>query len=165
MTSNANFQSRNVWGNVNKGLPRSPHRPNKHRPERWRKLRGFKLARVELPEYHRKKTAETMSPEEMRAEMKKLGMLQPRAPLQEVPMFIASTGVNFDAYSPPEEDSAVRIFSKAGAKERVGKITSKGKSFKATRKIRSFDEDFDPKTFGSEVAQQIYIDAHKCLSM
>lgn len=33
----------------------------------------------------------------------------------------------------------------------------------AVRKIRQFDEDFDPKLFAEE-AQQIYIDMHKALA-
>ena len=37
-----------------------------------------------------------------------------------------------------------------GAKKQVSALTSKGKSFNATRKIRRFDDDFDPKTFATE---------------
>ncbi len=51
-----------------------------------------------------------------------------------------------------------------GAKQRsYDQVMRRGKSYRAVRKVRNFEEDFDPRTFVDE-AQQIYIDAHKCLS-
>ena len=44
------------------------------------------------------------------------------------------------------------------------KAFGKTKTFRATRKIRKFDDDFDPRTFGTEVAVDIYVRAHKALS-
>lgn len=42
-------------------------------------------------------------------------------------------------------------------------LTKKSKSLMAVRKIRSFDDDFDPKMFPQD-AQDIYIKAHKALA-
>lgn len=50
-----------------------------------------------------------------------------------------------------------------GAKQKFEFLEKKGKSMMAIRKIRQFDEDFDPKVFAEE-AQQIYVDMHKALA-
>lgn len=42
-------------------------------------------------------------------------------------------------------------------------LSKTGKSKLAIRKIRKFEDNFDPKTFASE-AQEIYIKAHKALA-
>ena len=42
------------------------------------------------------------------------------------------------------------------------KLKFKGKDLNELRKIRQYDEDFDPKLFAEE-AQQIYIDSHIAL--
>lgn len=55
------------------------------------------------------------------------------------------------------------IFSSQGAKQKFEFLEKKGKSMMAIRKIRQFDEDFDPKVF-AEKAQEIYVDAHKALA-
>ena len=39
-----------------------------------------------------------------------------------------------------------------------------GKTLRATRAIRKLEPEFDPKEFAADIAQQIYIDAHKCLA-
>jgi hypothetical protein len=39
----------------------------------------------------------------------------------------------------------------------------RGKSFRAVRKLRNFEEDFDPRIFVEE-AQKIYIDSHEALA-
>ena len=43
------------------------------------------------------------------------------------------------------------------------KVVSKGKSYRSLRKVRTFDEDFDPKVF-VDVAQEIYVKAHYALA-
>lgn len=53
-------------------------------------------------------------------------------------------------------------FTKAGAKQKYEFLEKKSKSMLAVRKIRSYDENFDPREFG-EKAQEIYIEAHKAL--
>ena len=42
-------------------------------------------------------------------------------------------------------------------------LTKKSKSMLAVRKIRSFDDDFDPKMFPQE-CQDIYMKAHEALA-
>nr|CAG4648877.1 EOG090X0DDP [Polyphemus pediculus] len=91
-----------------------------------------------------------------------MGVLPPR-PWNEKPIFLSATGGVFEAYVPPEGDGKVSVLSKEGAKQSLEFFSKKSKSMLAVRKIRSFDEDFDPKEF-SEVAQQLYIKAHKALA-
>ena len=38
------------------------------------------------------------------------------------------------------------------------------KTFRATKAIRKLEPDFDAKAFPANTAQQIYVDAHKCLA-
>ena len=45
----------------------------------------------------------------------------------------------------------------------VDKVKKTTRTLRATRKIRKYEENFDPKTFVNE-AQKIYIDAHKALA-
>lgn len=42
-------------------------------------------------------------------------------------------------------------------------IGKKGKSYMALRKIRSYEDDFDPRGFAS-IAEEIYIKAHEALA-
>ena len=56
------------------------------------------------------------------------------------------------------------FFLMQGAKKQVSALTSKGKSFNATRKIRRFDDDFDPKTFATATALDTYIKAHQAMA-
>lgn len=49
-----------------------------------------------------------------------------------------------------------------GAKQAVSKIDAKRKSWRAIRKIKSYDEDFETDTF-PQIAQDVYIKAHETL--
>merc|ERR1719184_213210 len=90
-------------------------------------------------------------------------MLMPRQAPQEAPMFLGATGAIIDEYQPPAADGYAQLLTKEGAKKQVSSLTSKGKTFRATRKIRQFDDEFDPKAFGS-LALETYIKAHKALA-
>lgn len=68
-----------------------------------------------------------------------------------------------EPYVPPEGDGKMSTFTKVGAKQKVEFLGKKSKSMLAVRKIRSFDSDYDPTTFG-ENAQQIYIEAHEAMA-
>lgn len=68
----------------------------------------------------------------------------------------------FEAYVPPEGDGKRSVFSKVGAKQNIEFLEKKSKSMLAIRKIRSYDEDFDPKAFAIK-AQEIYVQAHEAL--
>lgn len=92
--------------------------------------------------------------------MKERGIAPPR-PYMERPFYISSTGGTFEPYVPPEGDGKVSSISGV-AKEKMMFLEKKGKSMLAVRKIRSYDEDFEPPEF-SEQAQQIYIKAHEAM--
>ena len=167
------------WGNVHKPHPRGSHRPNKHKDPRWSKLRKFKVIKVELPdrEFDRKISLGKISPEEIRAELKLKGMLPP-SQYTEVPVHIAATGAVFEEFNPPEGDTNPDLISKlspeesesSGWKERIKEKLgasvekAKSKTFRATRKIRKFDDNFDPSSFASQEAKEVYINAHKALA-
>ena len=55
------------------------------------------------------------------------------------------------------------LISKEGAKQLFDKSKGKGKTMSSVRKIRSYEEDFDPRTFVEE-AEEIYIAAHTALA-
>ncbi|XP_045613666.2 large ribosomal subunit protein mL45 isoform X4 [Procambarus clarkii] len=129
---------------------------------KFKKDRQLKFIKVELPDLNEKAEMEDMSPDELRAKMKEKG-IQPVRPWQEKPFVISSTAGTFEAYVPPEGDGKLSATSKAGAKQKIRLLEKKGRSMMAIRKIRQFDEEFDPKDFAEE-AQQIYIDTHKALT-
>ena len=167
------------WGNAHKPNPRGRFRPNKHKDPRWSKLRKWKVIKVELPdrEFDRKISQGKITPEEIRAELKLKGMLPPTA-YQEAPIHIAATGGIFEEFNPPEGDSNPDLISKispeesessgwkARVKEKLAASVEKAKSktFRATRKIRTFDDNFDASSFASQEAKEVYINAHKALA-
>ena len=53
--------------------------------------------------------------------------------------------------------------STAGAKQVGERLKGKGKTMSSVRKIRSYEEDFDPRVWVDE-AMEIYIAAHKALA-
>ena len=167
------------WGNVHTPMKRNPHRPNKHKDPRWKGLRKWKVIKIELPdrEFDRKTAQGKVTPEEIRAELKLKGLLPP-SHYQEAPVHIAATGAIFEEFNPPEGDSNPDLISKISPeesessgwkdriKEKLGASVEKAKSktFRATRKIRTFDDNFDASSFGSQEAKEVYINAHKALA-
>jgi len=101
-----------------------------------------------------------LTPDEQRSKMKEKGIMPPR-PYMERPFHISCTGGTFEPYVPPEGDGKVSTV-KGVAKEKLVFLEKKGKSMMAVRKIRSYDEDFEPPEF-AEKAQEIYINAHEHL--
>lgn len=138
--------------------------PNKHWNPLFRKERAAKVMKVELldHEFDRRRARDEVTPEEMKEKLKKLGV---EAPTQynEKPMYISSTGAILDEYVPPEGDGKASIVSTAGAKQVGDKVKGKGKTMSSIRKIRSYDEDFDPREWVDE-AMQVYIAAHRTLA-
>lgn len=67
-----------------------------------------------------------------------------------------------EAYIPPEGDGKLSAFTTGGAKQKIQLLEKKSKSMLAIRKIRSFDEEFDPVQF-AVAAQDIYIQSHEAL--
>jgi large subunit ribosomal protein L45 len=134
---------------------------NKSYDPKWRKLRAAKVIKMELPDFQKLHREANMAPDEMRAEMKRLGRQPPRT-FQERNIIIASTGSIFEAYVPPEGDGIASPISGKGAKQRLTEIEKKGKSLLQVRKIRKFDEAFDTTEFAQQ-ALDIYIEAHQLL--
>lgn len=79
----------------------------------------------------------------------------------EIPSIFQTSSI-FEPYIPPEGDGKMSAFSKVGAKQKVEFLGKKSKSMMAVRKIRSYEEDYDPNVF-AEKAQEIYIAAHEAL--
>ena len=134
-------------------------RHTKHFNPKWKKLRRDKYVKIELPNLNEK--FEDFTPDEQRSKMKERGVMPPR-PYFERPFYISSTGGVFEPYVPPEGDG--KISTVAGiAKEKLQFVEKKGKSMMSVRKIRSYDEDFEPPEF-AEKAQEIYIKAHEAMA-
>lgn len=131
----------------------------KHWDPKWKKLRGKKFIKVDLPDYEEIKRVKTMPQEELRSHMKEKGVAQHR-PWQDRPINISATATIFEQYIPPEGDGKISLVSIPGAKQRFERLEKKGKSMLALRKIRNFDEEFEPSEFAVK-AQEIYIDVHK----
>ena len=175
--SNPNIQQvRHMsWGNVNLPNKRGKRRPNKHKDPKGRKFRAFKVLKVELPnrDWERKMAEGKISPEEMRAELKLKGMLPPSR-YMENPFTIAATGAIFDEYKPTEGETKIDWLDKNETEESSGwsiskafqKTKEKGlaKTFRASRKIRTFDDNFDGSSFATQEATEVYINAHKALA-
>nr|CAD7609516.1 unnamed protein product [Timema genevievae] len=135
------------------------HTTNKHYAPKWKQLRRWKVVKVELPKFD--ENVDDLSPEQIRSRMKEKG-LQPPRPWIERSLYLSCTGGVFEPYVPPEGDGKVSAMTKSGAKQKIEFVEKKSKSMLAVRKIRSFDEDFEPRDF-VESAQEIYINAHNCL--
>lgn len=135
------------------------YRHAKHFNEKWKKMRREKYVKIELPNMQEKFS--DLTPDEQRSKMKKRGVAPPR-PYMERPFHIACTGGTFEAYVPPEGDGKLSSI-KGVAKEKLQFLEKKGKSMMAVRKIRSFDEDFEPPEFALQ-AQDIYIKAHEAIA-
>jgi len=143
---------------------RPSRRPNRHRDENYRRARAAKTIKIELQdfEFERRRYRDEVTPEELKEKMKKLG-IAPSTPAQEKPIYISSTGTLIDEYVPPEGDGKASLISAAGAKQVTDVVKGKGKTMRSVRKIRSYQEDFDPRDWVEE-AEQIYINAHNALS-
>lgn len=132
---------------------------NKHHDPKWKKFRREKYVRLELPKFNEK--FEELTAEEQRSRMKERGIKPPR-PYMERPFYISATGGTFEPYVPPEGDGKMSTV-KGFAKEKMQFLEKKGKSMLSVRKIRNYDEDFEPPEF-AEQAQQIYIKAHEAMA-
>lgn len=121
-------------------------------------MRREKVVKVELPKYDEK--LEDFTPDEQRSRLKEKGIMPPR-PYMERPFYIGSTGGTFEPYVPPEGDGKVSTV-KGVTKAKLEFLEKKGKSMMAIRKIRSYEEDFEPPEF-AEKAQEIYLKAHETM--
>lgn len=122
-------------------------------------MRKEKYVKVDIPNLNER--AEDLSQEQVKTRMKERGILPPR-PWLERPFHISCTGGVFEPYVPPEGDGKMSAVSKEGAKQKFEQLEKKTKSMMAIRKIRTFDDDFEPPEFAAH-AQDIYIQAHNLL--
>nr|CAG4645107.1 EOG090X0DDP [Leptodora kindtii] len=137
-------------------------RHTKHwRPE-FKKLRRMKVATVKIPNFNEDQDTSKLSTEEIKSRMKERGIKPPRSWVEK-PTFISCTGSIFEAYIPPEGDGKMSSVTLSGAKQSLELLSKKSKSMLAVRKIRSYDEDFDPRDF-AQVAQDVYVKAHTALA-
>jgi len=156
-------------------VKRHKHRPNTVKDPRWARLRKWKVIRVQLPdqEFDRKIAEGKISPEEIRAEMKLKGILPPTKTM-ETPVYIAATGAVFDEFKPPEGDGNWNVDRITDTTEssswslsktlRSSLEKAKSKTFRATRKIRTLDDNFDASNFAMHEGKEVYINAHKALA-
>jgi len=139
-------------------------RPNRNPSPYHRKERAWKELKVELPDYEfdRRRAKDQVTPEELKEKMKKAG-IQPPTPYMERPVYISSMGAVIDEYVPPEGDGKASLVSTEKVGQVTDKVKGKGKSMMSVRKIRKYEDDFDPKVWVEE-AQETYIAAHRALA-
>jgi len=150
--------------------------PNRHWDPRWRKARAWKVLRMDLPdfEFQRRRARDETTPEELREYMKKMGM-NPMAQAPP-PTYISSFGTVLDTYVPPEGDGKASWSGsgsgfKEGVREKLGQTKDRlvkdaplvGKTKRALKKIRSYEEDWREEEWVEE-AQEVYKAAHFALA-
>ncbi|XP_031834151.1 mitochondrial ribosomal protein L45 [Nomia melanderi] len=132
----------------------------KHWNPKFRKERREKFIKVELPKIHERD--DVISKEEIRSELKRCGLL-PQRTWRERPIYFGCTNNIFEPYVVPEGDGRFSTITKEGAKQKLELVEKKGKSYRAIRKIISYDENFSKSTFPEE-ALKIYKEAHTALA-
>ncbi|GAB0088615.1 Probable 39S ribosomal protein L45, mitochondrial [Sergentomyia squamirostris] len=131
----------------------------KHWNPKFKWLRRMKVIKMDIPNL--REDPKKMTPDEIKSRMREKGILPPR-PWMERPFYISSTGGVFEPYVPPEGDGKMSAITKDGAKQKFEFLEKKSKSMMALRKIRNFEEDFDPPVFCEE-AQKIYTQVHELM--
>lgn len=133
---------------------------NKHFTPKFKLLRIKKFIKVELPDFNEK--VDQLPKEKIKSRMKERGIMPPR-PWIERPFYLSCTGGIFEPYIPPEGDGKRSIVTTTGAKQTLQFLEKKSKSMMAVRKIRNYEDDFDPVLFASTTAQDVYINAHQMM--
>ena len=119
-------------------------------------MRAAKVQKIQLPEIERdRRISKAQDIETQRELMKKRGTL-PATPAQLPVYFSCSSGVFDDKIIAKEMNESI-------ATQLKDKTLKMGKSFRATRKIRKYDDEFDTRAFAS-IAEDIYIKAHSALA-
>ncbi|KAG6798513.1 39S ribosomal protein L45, mitochondrial [Apis mellifera caucasica] len=129
----------------------------KHFNQKYRKERGQKFIKIELPNYNQPE----LGNDEIRLQMKKYGIM-PQRTWNERPIYISSTPGIFESYIVPEGDGKFSPITTTGAKQKIEFINKKSKSFIALRKIKGYEENYTTKTF-LEQTLDIYKKAHEAL--
>ncbi|XP_059612019.1 large ribosomal subunit protein mL45 [Phlebotomus argentipes] len=132
---------------------------HKHWNPAFKWWRARKVIKIKIPNLNEKMS--DLSTEELKSRLRERG-LQPPRPWMERPFYISCTGGIFEPYVPPEGDGKLSSITKKGAKQKIELLEKKSKSMLALRKIRTYEEDFDPPTFAKE-AEDIYIKVHELM--
>ncbi|XP_059488344.1 large ribosomal subunit protein mL45 [Neocloeon triangulifer] len=132
----------------------------KHYDPKFRRLRGAKFIKVDLPDLNEDKNTD-LTPEIMRTKLKEKG-IQPFRTWNERSLYVSNSGTVFEPYVPPEGDGKLSMVTVEGAKQKFEIIEKKGKSMLAVRKIKSYDEDFTLQDF-VEDALEVYKKSHEAL--
>lgn len=141
---------------------RTKYYNNRHRDPKYRRERGWKNWKVELPDFDEIAEEKKISPEESRSLFKEKGIAPP-SPWDEREMFTPCTMSLIDAYKPPEGDGKFSKFI-ASVKAPGAKGVDVFKRIRAVSDIRNYEgEDFEIKQFAKQ-SIDIYIKAHKALA-
>lgn len=152
---------------INRELPKITLVPNrtkyykKHLNDNFRRERGRKVWKVELPDFDhdRKKMYDKMDPEQIRSEMKKKG-IAPQRPWNERELYYPSSLMVIDPYK-PVEDGQSSILGKVKGTLMTGKdaITNR----RALSTIKNYEGDeFNLQVFAQQ-SIDIYVKAHEAL--
>ncbi|XP_076762104.1 mitochondrial ribosomal protein L45 [Xylocopa sonorina] len=131
----------------------------KHFNQKFRKERGRKFIKVDLPKFD--DNSEEFTQERIRTQLKKYGIL-PQRSWAERPVFISCTPQIFERYVVPEGDGKFSAVTTAGAKQKVEYIEKKSKSYMALRKIKSYEGHYT-NTYFAQHGLEIYKKAHEAL--
>uniref|UniRef100_A0A5S6QM14 Large ribosomal subunit protein mL45 n=1 Tax=Trichuris muris TaxID=70415 RepID=A0A5S6QM14_TRIMR len=135
--------------------------PNRHWNPKFKQLRREKFLKITLPDYDKIRKQEELSMKDLRAELKKMG-LPPHRPWRERPIHVSCSGVIFDPFLPPDDESKVSLIMHAKGAQLMDTTKHMWRNSRAQKKITSYDSDFDPAAF-VETAHQLYINAHDAL--
>ncbi|XP_058795757.1 large ribosomal subunit protein mL45 isoform X2 [Phymastichus coffea] len=128
------------------------HRHTKHWNPKFKKERREKVIECE--------NSQELSEDEKRLRLKEKGIF-PSKPWLEKPTYISCTGNIFESYVPPEGDGKFTTVT-GGTKQNIEFFMKKTKSYRAYKKIKKYEEEFDINEFPEE-AMKIYIMAHSAL--
>jgi len=138
----------------------SGRKPNRHWNMKFAKLRAEKFIAVDLPNFDEmRKHPSELTPEEMRTQLKKMGM-PPTRTWRERPLHISCSMDFFEPYVPTENEERTSLLSKI-KDESLKKVLFKQSL--AENKITKYDKNWTAAQFAEETAKEIYINAHKAL--
>lgn len=145
---------------------RSKYYNNRHRDPKYRRERGRKLWKIELPDFDKErlkeKTGINISPDESRAKMKEKGIAPPNL-WSERELFYPCSITTIEPYKPAENEGiSSNLMGKL--KKPVASGIGLVKNRRALASIKTYEgEDFDLTTFASQ-SVDIYKKAHQAIA-
>jgi len=169
----ASFVNKNLFKNAqpcicllpNVSIQRRGYPTSKHLNPKFKKERGAKFLKVDLPKFvqlknEREKPRDERSPDEIRMEMKKEGRLPPRQHMA-LPINISCTRQIMDPYKPKKGDGRHSDLVASGLADYGGKGKAAVRNLKDTRTLKKH-EDFVEAEFASNT-QRILIETNTLL--